>query len=559
MRSSAAAARVLCAAASVAALTGARATAAAPPLRAGWSSVIVQINDSHGGGEMTARREAGLRALGGYVYRRLPLIHAAGVRVPAKNAARLAVLPWVAHVSPDRGVKKSDEFTVEHSGADVAFGQQSLTGSGVTVAVLDSGVRRGHPDFGVPGTKNTRVIAEANFVPLSRTADDACGHGTHVAGIIAGNGQASSGSDCFRTFYGVARRANLVNVRVLDGEGRGDVSAVIAGLQWVVNNRSAYKIRVVNLSLGHPVGESYQTDPLCQAVEAAYRSGIVVVCAAGNTGRVRTDSLSDRDNEGWGAAYGSIQSPANDPYVLTVGAMKSSGGSGKASDRIATYSSRGPSRLDFIVKPDLVAPGNQVIAPLANNSYLEGANGGGNVITQGVYSTRLSSKDSNKYFRLSGTSMAAPVVSGAVALLLQKDPTLLPDTIKARLMLSADKRAYPNGMGDACTFGAGSLNIPAALANRVVATRPALSPALYQDNQGNVDVRMDRVIWGESGLWGTQTDGLHVLWGESVVWGENTLLNSNVLWGENVWSDRVIRGETSSAVDLTSTAIQGDN
>jgi len=212
-----------------------------------------------------------------------------------------------------------------------------------------------------------------------------------------------------------------------------------------------------------------------------------------------------------------------------------------------------------VVKPDLVAPGNQVIAPLANGGYLEGANNGANVITQGMYSTRQLLKDSNKYFRLSGTSMAAPVIAGAVALLLEKNPALTPDTIKARLMLTADKRAHPDGTGDACTFGAGSLNIPAALASTVAATRPALSPALYRDGLGNVNVRMDRVLWSENGLWGTNADGLRVLWGERVIWGENTLLNSNVLWGENVWSDRVIWGETSSAVDLTSTAIQGEN
>jgi serine protease AprX len=160
-----------------------------------------------------------------------------------------------------------------------------------------------------------------------------------------------------------------VNVRVLDANGGGTVSTVLSGIQWVIQNRSKDNIKVLNLSLGHPVGESYTTDPICQAVEAAWRAGIVVVCAAGNSGRM--DAVEDQpDNEGWGTAYGSIQCPGNDPYVITVGATKSMDGK-RADDKIATYSSRGPSRLDLICKPDLVAPGNKVVSLDVNNSTLD--------------------------------------------------------------------------------------------------------------------------------------------------------------------------------------------
>src|SRR5262249_43611400 len=154
--------------------------------------------------------------------------------------------------------------------------------------------------------------------------NDLLGHGTHVAGIIAGNGYNSAGLTYYHTFYGIARRANIVNVRVLDDQGLGTVSNVIAGIGWVVGNKAGYNIRVLNMPLGNPVFESYTTDPLNQAVEAAWKAGIVVVCSAGNDGRVSdfVDTLNHPENEGYGTNYGSINVPGNDPYVITVGAMK---------------------------------------------------------------------------------------------------------------------------------------------------------------------------------------------------------------------------------------------
>src|SRR5262249_13179365 len=152
--------------------------------------------------------------------------------------------------------------------------------------------------------------------------DDTCGHGTHVAGIVAGNGASSTGGNCFRTFYGIARRTNLANVRVLDANGQSTVSTVISGIQWGINNKAAYNIPGMNLPKGHAVAEPALTDPLCRAVEKAWKSGIAVVCAAGNSGRVNANPTPGMDNEGYGTAYGSIDCPGNDPYVITVGAMK---------------------------------------------------------------------------------------------------------------------------------------------------------------------------------------------------------------------------------------------
>ncbi|HLJ56700.1 MAG TPA: S8 family serine peptidase, partial [Chthonomonadaceae bacterium] len=336
--------------------------------RSGWTSVIVRVR-----GGLDAQREASLRGLGADIYRRLPIVSSAAMRIPVRNLDRLAALPFVSRISADTDVVKCDEFTVGRSGADVAFSQSSLTGLGVTVAVIDSGIKTSSDNLDLPYSSATRLKAAVNFVPSTQTEAattiDNCGHGTHVAGIIAGNGYNSTGSNYTRTFYGIARRAGLVSVRVLNSNGQGTVSQVISGLQWAVTNKATYNIRVINLSLGHPVGESYTTDPLCQAVESAWNAGIVVVVAAGNQGRLNPTVSATQNNEGYGTAYGSIQSPGNDPYAITVGATKQMD-SLRQDDRITTYSSRGPSRLDLVLKPDILAPGNKVISVYGPSTYL---------------------------------------------------------------------------------------------------------------------------------------------------------------------------------------------
>ncbi len=538
----------------------------ASPNRKGWSAVIVKTQ-----GAPTASHEAAIVALGGDIYRHLSIINSLAVRIPNRNLAKLAALPFVSRLSSDMEVKKNDEFTVEHSGANVAWQGMGVSGTGATVAVLDSGMKD-HDDLNNPVTDVSRILASVSFAFGESDTSDRCGHGTHIAGIIAGNGSASTGKKFFRTFYGVAPQANLVNVKVLNSTGNGTVSQVVSGIQWVIAKKSQYKIGVMNLSLGHPVGESYTTDPLCQAVEAAWKAGIVVVCAAGNDGRLNSTPTTGLDNEGWSTAYGSIQSPANDPYVITVGAMKNTDGN-RAHDRIATYSGRGPSRLDLVMKPDIVAPGNRVISTMANNSFLSDAFSGSNQVPlSAYYSARSNSlKTSSKYFQLSGTSMATPVVSAAVALLLQKYPTLTPDTIKARLMISADKCLAADGAGDALTYGAGYLNIPAALANTAVTTQYALSPSLLID-EVTQEFYIDQSTWGNQAMWGTITN-LQAIWGTQAIWGSarQALWGSGrkalwgsarqALWGsarQAIWGNQAIWGSTSSAVDLTSTAINGE-
>jgi len=524
----------------------------------GRSSVILKL----GGGGLTAARQAALARLGADITRRLPLIGSVSATVPTRSLARVAALPFVARLSADLAVQKCDEFTEASSGADTAFQQYGLTGKGVTVAVVDSGV---FPYADLSGSgNNSRVLAGVSFVPGDPSTFDACGHGTHVAGIAAGNGAYSSGNFRYtHSYYGVARQAGLVGVRVLDKNGSGSVTTVLSGLQWAVANKAKYHIGVINLSLGHPVGESYKTDPLCQAVEAAWKAGIVVVCAAGNSGRANALKSPGAANEGWGTAYGSINSPGNDPSVITVGAMKSVDGN-RAHDLVASYSGRGPSRLDLVLKPDIMAPGNQVVSLGTAGSYLYNAFPV-NQIPMASYCPGVGGP-SQTYFKLSGTSMAAPVVAGAAALLLQWDPKLTPDTVKARLMVTADKWAAPDangnpkGAADPCTYGAGYLNIPAALASGLVASQPALSPTLVTDAKGNVSINASGIMSASHIIWGTSVNDLHIIWGTNAISGASTLTASHIIWGTSgVFADHIIWGTClTGGVDLTSTAISGE-
>src|SRR4029077_5924986 len=239
----------------------------------------------------------------------------------------------------------------------------------------------------------------------------------------AGNGSSSSNVlGSFRTLRGIASNANLIDLRVLDANGMSTDSAVIAAIQQAVALKSKYNIRVINLSLGRPIYEGCNRDPLCRAVEAAWKNGIVVVTAAGNLGR---------------NGYGTILSPCNTPHAITVGCMKTMATYPNSDDLIASYSSKGPTYIDLTVKPDVVAPGNLVDSLLAPGSTLQQAFPG-NVVPTSQYTTSTYAVG-GKYIQLSGTSMATPVVSGAVALLLQRNPSLSPDTVKARLMKTAYK------------------------------------------------------------------------------------------------------------------------
>jgi serine protease AprX len=399
----------------------------------------------------------------------------------------------------------------------------------------------------------SRVVYSQNFVAGQDTTD-AYGHGTHVAGIVGSNGDDSTGPLFSRTFKGVAPNANIISLKVLDQNGGGQEADTIAAIQTAIALKSTYNIRVINLSLGRPVFESYTLDPLCQAVEAAWKAGIVVVAAAGNYGR--DDSRATR-------GYGTIASPGNDPYVITVGATNSKGTPSPYDDSIASYSAKGPTAVDHIAKPDIVAPGNGVVSLLAGTNCTLYTESNKTHVSMVYETLGLLTGVSTSYLKLSGTSMATPVVAGAAALLIQKNPSLTPDQVKARLMKSA-KKILPQYMfgtdsitlasfsmkSDIFTVGAGYLDINAALANTDLATLPALSPVAkydpithkvtvaldYSISWGNPIAFDDSVVWGDSLFSGKLPNGSSLLWGQddSVVWGDSTSLGFAVVWGDSV-------------------------
>jgi len=388
-------------------------------------NVIVQYYAPASSADASAATSVGARN-----GKKLGLIKGNGFTMSAAAAAKLATLDAnVKYISIDRNLKGAMNYAVPAVNADLAH-NLGFDGAGVGVAVIDSGVNQ-VADLGVLGSKASRVVYSQNFDTSTSTTGDLYGHGTHVAGIIAGNGSNSTCSNCDVTFRGIAPSASIINLRVLDQNGSATDSAVIAGIQQAIALKSQYNIRVINLSLGRGVFESYTLDPICQAVEQAWNAGIVVVVAAGNYGR-------DNSNNNYG--YGTITSPGNDPYVITVGAMKTMGTPDRSDDLIATYSSKGPTMLDHVVKPDLVAPGNLIASELASTSDSLYSLYPQNLIPISDYTISNNGNSSSTYYRLSGTSMAAPMVSGAAALLLQQNPLLTPDQIKARLMKTAYKR-----------------------------------------------------------------------------------------------------------------------
>jgi serine protease AprX len=403
----------------------------------------------------------------------------------------------------------------------------------------------------------SRVVYSQSFVSGDTTTSDKYGHGTHVAGLIGGSGASSgTGNGYAATYAGVAPNVNLINLRVLDLNGMGVDSQVIAAIQQAIALKSTYNIRVISMSLGRPIFESYTLDPVDQAVEAAWKAGIVVVCAAGNNGRFAPTN-----------GFGTIGVPANDPSVITVGATMTELTSTRVDDQIASYSSKGPTSVDHIVKPDLVAPGNRIVSLRVPGSTLD---------TAYPQFQIAPTSGTAKYYELSGTSMATPIVSGAVALMLQQNSALTPDQVKARLMKTAWKgfgqytyshdshgNLYNNEY-DIFTYGAGYLDIDAALGNTDLATGLALSQTAVMGS-GGVTVKNttpDSNFSGSSVVWSATS----VVWGNSVVWGANALSATSVVWGATsvVWGstsitgDSVVWGSYSSLVSTLAALSDGD-
>jgi serine protease AprX len=525
--------------------------------------VIVQFNHIPGSSHRNK-----IVQYGGSVQTDLHLVKALRVSISASRLADLARDGEVAYISPNRSLGSTLNNSAGAVLAQYAWAK-GLDGKGIGVAVIDSGVHSADDLMqSVTDSKkgnNSRVAY--NFDSIGGGTDDQYGHGTHVAGIIGGNAADSiSCKDCSITLRGLAPDVTILNFHALDKNGQGTDASVIAAIHQAIAVKSTYNIRVMNLSLGRPVFESYTVDPLCQAVEAAWKAGIVVVVAAGNDGR-----------DPYTSGYATITAPGNDPYVITVGAMNTKETPDRSDDVMTTYSSKGPTAIDHIVKPDLVAPGNRVISLLAGNTLAQ-------EYPQNILSKTVYGDISKNYYILSGTSMAAPVVSGAAALLLEQSPQLTPDQVKSRLMKTAYK-TFPryttiNDSGstfliqyDAFTVGAGYLDIQAALLSTDLATLSAKSPAaVYDPVTGNVYFVSDSsAMWGSSGMWGSSAVwganafvgsqsamwGSSALWGNSAMWGNNTTQAFSAVWGSSaLWGSSAMWGST--APDAMSVLIEGD-
>jgi serine protease AprX len=468
---------------------------------------IVQLR----GGVSLAEGKAAVRAAHGQVADTLPIINGLAVRLPSGARARLAHDARIAAISANASIRsQSDRFDPAQLGTaypasvlapPVWNSATGATGLGVGVAVIDTGIDGGLVDFS-DGAGNSRVVAAVVTNPDATTPNDNYGHGTHVAGIIAGDSSRRPAGDPLAGRYvGIAPDANLIGIKAADDAGNGTILDAIYGLQFAVDHKADYNIRVVNLSVSSTVAESYLTDPLDAAVESAYFHGLVVVSAAGNKGNA-ADAVS--------------YSPANDPFVISVGAVDDQGTTARGDDIFATWSSVGTTQ-DGFAKPDLAAPGAHIVSTLATGSAF------GTLCPQCVVD--------GSYLQIGGTSMAAPVVAGVAALLVQAHPDWTPDQIKSTLI--ATGRDVPGGIDEVNASAAISVSEPASGANAGLVPNELIDPAT-----GNIDET--RSSWGRSS-WGTPSTPLQAGWANSnwgcvcPGWNDPDDDDTRSSWGSATW------------------------
>ncbi len=398
-----------------------------------------------------------------------------------------------------------------------------LSGKGITVAVIDSGIDLKHNAFKGSGMAS-RVLTTVDFT--GGNGVDLFGHGTHVAAIIAGRRGVTRDTSLYQ---GVAPGAYIVNLRVLGNDGTGEAGDVIEAIDWAIEHRQQYNIRVINLSLGAAAVQSYRDDPVCAAVERAVNAGIFVVAAAGNFG-LAPDGRR---------VMGGVTSPGNSPYAATVGALDTKGTAARDDDEVAGFSSSGPTQFDRLMKPDLVAPGRRVTS----------AEAAGSVLSVNFPDQHIAGSGPNSYIRGSGTSMAAAFVSGAAAVLIEERPSLQPLTVKAALQMTSTFLAEAGLVQG----GAGSMNLLAAaeyvmdgdLSDTTIAGEPAAASHL-------VIASLDQVMSAQGAnrslvrhLFPIQkrsarrarnhrAHGATKSAADSVIWGES----DSVIWGESVWATR---------------------
>jgi len=391
---------------------------------------------------------------------------------------------------PTSKLQDQNVFNQAIRATEVWAENRRLQGDKVGVAIIDSGIAQGR-EFLANGER-----ANVNFSKGEQNSRDSYGHGTFVAGIVAGTGKGSNGR-----YMGVAPKAHLLNIRVSDDKGAATEGDVVEAIQWVLERKDAYNIRVVNLSLNSSVAQPYHTSAMNAAVEILWFNGIVVVVSSGNNGS------SD------------LYPPANDPFVITVGATDDKGTPGIGDDTIAPFSAYGTISSAYgitdtrtVVKPDLVAPGTNIISALPQNSRI------------GMGRDHPNHRVGSGYFRMSGTSMAAPMVTGAIAILLQDQPDLTPDQVKYRLMATANKgfSGY-----NAERAGVGYLDIYAAIHTSTT-------------ESANIGLQPSQMLWsGSEPVNWNSVNWNSVNW-NSVNWNSvnwNSVNWNSVNWSSDHWDD----------------------
>lgn len=407
------------------------------------------------------------------IRREMSNLEAMSIELPVSWLEGLAAVRQARHLSLDRQVQSLGhiEDTLGVTAVRAQSGNSSLFGTGVGIVIMDSGIDKLHNVF-LGAFGRNRVVFERNFT-TDATANDSYGHGTHVAALAGG----TIGFGTRFDYRSPAPNADLINLKVLNSQGTGTVARVLEAIDWIIANKDTYKIRVVNMSFGMAAIDSYRNDPLCRAVKRLSDMGIVVIAAAGNDGK----------NAAGQKLYGTIHSPGNEPSAITVGASNTLGTNTRSDDIMTTYSSSGPTRsfrydsqgrkrYDNVIKPDLVAPGNKIIAAEAKNSTLISQNPTLHAYddsTAVIFGQTLTGYDRMMY--LNGTSMAAPLVAGSVAMMLQANPKLTPNMVKMILQYTAQPLRNTNHLQQ----GAGQLNVEGAvrLAKLVRQDLPA-APAL---------------------------------------------------------------------------------
>ena len=482
--------------------------------------VIVQGTNSSRTVVAAIKRDVRGRGVG--LRRTLGTINGASAGVTGAQLLRLASAKGVAAISLDRPVHLTGSYTNNQQWPAAADAQQAWSNlsSGATppaIAVVDSGIQTNRPDF----DNGTRVIAQTTIITngTQNSPGDGYGHGTFVAGIAAGSAPG---------YAGTTPTAPLVSIDVMNDQGMALTSDVIAACDWIVAHKTQYNIRVANFSLHSTAAASLFWDPLDKAVEKLWFDGVVVVTASGNYGV---------NGQATTIAY----APGNDPFVITVGADDIGGNISPNNDVAAPWSAYGYT-FDGFAKPELVAPGRYMVGPVPDGSTLP-VSRPGDVTAPG-------------YMQLSGTSFAAPVVSGAAAYILSLHPNWTPDQVKGALMLAAK----PEPSASPMSVGVGLVDAKAAGALTSAPPNPnlALNQFLAPDPNGGSLPVFNSSAWQTAALassaWNTAAWG-SAAWG-SAAWGSaawGSAAWGSAAWGSAAWGSAAW-GSSSLAQSLASAA-----